>query len=54
MPIASLTDVPPSNAIWRWYRGKMEGDVIVIEEGQEDATNLSCMGFLGERRRSSG
>ena len=54
MPIASLTDVPPSNAIWRWYRGKLEGGGIVVEEGEEDASNLSCMGFFGERRRQSG
>ena len=54
VPIASLTDVPPSNAIWRWYRGKLEDDGIVVEEGEEDASNLSCMGFFGERRRLSG
>ena len=54
MPIASLTDVPPSNAIWRWYRGKLDEDRIVVDEGEEDASNLSCMGFFGERRQPSG
>lgn len=52
VPIASLTDVPPSNAIWRWYRGKLEDDGIVVDEGEEeDASNLSCMGFFGERSK---
>ena len=54
VPIASLTDVPPSNAIWRWYRGKLDEDSIVVDEGEEDASNLSCMGFFGERRQPSG
>ena len=54
VPIASLTDVPPSNAIWRWYRGKLDEDTIVVDEGEEDASNLSCMGFFGERRQPSG
>ena len=54
VPIASLTDVPPSNAIWRWYRGKLDEDRIVVDEGEEDASNLSCMGFFGERRQPSG
>ena len=57
MPIASLTNVPASNAIWRWYRGKLaeDGGGIVVDEGEEgDAGNLACMGFFGQRRRQAG
>ena len=57
VPIASLTNVPASNAIWRWYRGKLAEDDagIVVEEGEEeDASNLACMGFFGQRRRQEG
>ncbi len=54
IPLASLTGIKPANAIWRWYRGRLERGadgrkaeaVLVDKEGDM----LLRMGFFGTRK----
>ena len=49
VPISSLSGVPASNAIWRWFRGRIAQDSAVVEvtDPEEEASNLARMGFFG-------
>ena len=50
VPIASLTEIKASNAIWRWYSGRLEvaeGHVRVPDP--EEGKHLFTMGFFGTR-----
>lgn len=50
VPITSLTEIKASNAIWRWYSGRLEvteGHVRVADP--EEGKHLFTMGFFGTR-----
>ncbi len=54
VPVASLTDVKPDNAVWRWYSGTLGADGggggVTVEDPAEGRMLLR-MGFFGEKRR---